>query len=45
VRQSEAAEQARAVIGVLREAVSAGEIEDVRIELAPEYDALFGEEA
>jgi uncharacterized protein (DUF2267 family) len=44
VRQSEAAEQARAVIGVLREAVSAGEIEDVRIELAPEYDTLFGEE-
>lgn len=44
VRQSEAAKQARAVIGVLREAVSAGEIEDVRIELAPEYDALFGEE-
>jgi hypothetical protein len=28
-------------MGVLREAASAGEIDDVRLELAPDYDALF----
>lgn len=44
VRRAEAVAEARAVIGVLREAVAAGEIEDVRLELAPGYDALFGEE-
>ena len=44
VRRAQAVDQARAVIEVLREAVSAGEIEDVRIELAPDYDVLFGEE-
>jgi uncharacterized protein (DUF2267 family) len=34
---------ARAVFGVLREAVSAGELEDVKRELAPEYAELLGE--
>jgi uncharacterized protein (DUF2267 family) len=41
-RWHQAVAHAQAVIAVLREAVSPGEIEDVRIELAPEYDALFG---
>jgi uncharacterized protein (DUF2267 family) len=31
------------VLAVLREAVSPGEMEDVRIELAPGFDALFEE--
>jgi uncharacterized protein (DUF2267 family) len=44
IRRAEAVDQAQAVIGVLREAVSAGEIEDVRTELAPDYDLLFGAE-
>lgn len=44
VRWAEAVDQARAVLGVLREAVSAGEIDDVRLELAPDYDALFEED-
>jgi uncharacterized protein (DUF2267 family) len=34
---------ARAVFGVLREAVSAGELEDVKRELPPEYAEFLGE--
>jgi len=43
VRWHQAATHARAVIAVVGEAVSAGEFEDVRTELAPDYDALFEE--
>lgn len=43
VRHAEAVDHARAVITVLCEAASPGEIEDVRRELAPEYDELFKE--
>jgi uncharacterized protein (DUF2267 family) len=43
VRWQQAVAHARAVIAVLRQAVSPGEIEDVRIELAPGFDALFEE--
>jgi uncharacterized protein (DUF2267 family) len=42
-RWHQAVDHARAVMVVLREAVSPGEIEDVRMELAPDYDALFKE--
>lgn len=41
VRWHQAVAQARAVIAVVGEAVSSGELEDVRTELAPDYDALF----
>ena len=41
VRWHQAVSHARAVITVVGEAVSAGELEDVRTELAPDYDALF----
>jgi uncharacterized protein (DUF2267 family) len=43
VRWHQAVAHARAVIAVVGEAVSAGEFEDVRTELAPDYDALFEE--
>jgi uncharacterized protein (DUF2267 family) len=43
VRWHQAVVHARAVIAVVGEAVSAGELEDVRTELAPDYDALFEE--
>jgi uncharacterized protein (DUF2267 family) len=43
VRWHQAAAQARAVMAVVGEAVSSGELEDVRTELAPDYDALFEE--
>src|SRR6266542_3365736 len=43
VRWHQAATHARAAIAVVGEAVSAGEFEDVRTELAPDYDALFEE--
>jgi uncharacterized protein (DUF2267 family) len=43
VRWHQAATHARAVIAVVGEAVSSGEFEDVRTELAPDYDALFEE--
>jgi uncharacterized protein (DUF2267 family) len=43
VRWQQAVAHARAVLAVLREAVSPGEMEDVRIELAPGFDALFEE--
>ncbi len=36
-----AAFHARMVISVLQEAVSQGEIDDVRSQLPPEYDRLF----
>lgn len=39
----EATEQAKAVIRVLQEAVSAGEIADVRAKLPDDYAELFGE--
>jgi uncharacterized protein (DUF2267 family) len=39
----DAVKQAQAVVAVLREAVSAGEIEDVLAELPEEYGELFGE--
>jgi uncharacterized protein (DUF2267 family) len=43
VRWQQAVAHARAVMAVLCEAISPGEMEDVRLELAPEYDALFEE--
>jgi uncharacterized protein (DUF2267 family) len=42
VRWQQAVAHARAVIAVVCEAVSPGEIEDIRRELGPEYDALCG---
>ena len=43
VRWHQAATHARAVIAVVGEAVSSGELEDVKTELAPDYDTLFEE--
>lgn len=37
----DAAHHARAVISVIQEAVSAGQMEDVRAQLSDEYDPLF----
>jgi uncharacterized protein (DUF2267 family) len=45
VRRPQALEHARAVIGVLCEAVSPGAIADIRNELPAEYAALFQDEA
>lgn len=39
----EASAHARAVMGVLQEAVSRGEMEDVRRQFPSEFDPLFGE--
>ena len=41
VRGHQAIAHARAVVAVLCEAISPGEMADVRLELGPEYDALF----
>jgi uncharacterized protein (DUF2267 family) len=41
VRWQQAVAHARAVMAVVCEAVSPGEIEDMRRELGPEYEALF----
>ncbi len=41
VRRPHAIDYARAVIKTLNEAVSPGEIDDIRIELAPAFDPLF----
>lgn len=41
--QKAAEDHARAVVGVLREAVTSGEIEDVRAQLPSEYAPLFGD--
>ena len=43
LRWHQAATHARAVIAVVGEAVSSGELTDVKTELAPDYDALFEE--
>jgi uncharacterized protein (DUF2267 family) len=43
VRWHQAATHARAVIAVVGEAVSSGELADVKTELAPDYNALFEE--
>ena len=43
VRWHQAATHARAVIAVVGEAVSSGELADVKTDFAPDYDALFEE--
>ena len=41
VELPQAADHARAVIDVLTEAISSGEIEDIRTQLPPEFEPLF----
>jgi uncharacterized protein (DUF2267 family) len=43
IDQDEAAQHARAVASVLQEAVTTGEMDDIRDQLKPEYAELFGQ--